>query len=60
MSLNIGTTNGRTIVSTTFEAGQRSYTVYATKDSGRMHLLGISPMLDRAALPDKSESKGIE
>jgi hypothetical protein len=52
-----GTTNGRTIFSTTFEAGQRKYTIYAAKDGDQFHLLGISPALDRALSPDKSESK---
>jgi hypothetical protein len=57
-SLSSGTTNGRTVVSTTFEAGQRKYSIYAAKDGEGMHLLGISPALDRAAPSANSEPKG--
>jgi hypothetical protein len=59
VSLNIGTTNGRTIVSTTFEAGQRTYTVYAAKDGDRLHRLGISPALDREVPSANNESKRV-
>jgi hypothetical protein len=49
--------NGKTIVSTTFETRQRKYTIYAAKD-GVLHLLGISPALDRAVPPENRESEG--
>jgi hypothetical protein len=56
VSLRTQTTNGKTVVSTTFEAGQRKYAIYAAKRD-RLRLLGISPALDQAVPP---ENRGAE
>ena len=58
MKLGTATINGKTIVSTTFETRQRKYTIYAAKDGGGLHLLGISPALDRAVPPENRRSEG--
>ena len=42
VSFGTQTHNEKTIVSTTFESRQREYTIYAAKDGGGLHLLGIS------------------
>jgi hypothetical protein len=60
VSFGTATINGKTIVSTTFETRQRKYTIYAVKDGDRLHLLGISPALDRAVPPENRQSEGSE
>lgn len=52
VTVNTQTNNGKTVVSTAFEAGQRKYTIYAAKAGDRLHLLGIGPALDRAVPPE--------
>ena len=50
--VNTQTNNGKTVVSTAFEAQQRRYTIYVAKEGDRLRLLGISPALDRAVPPE--------
>jgi hypothetical protein len=58
VSFGTQTHNEKTIVSTTFESRQRKYTIYAAKDVGGLHLLGISPALDRAVPPENRAPEG--
>jgi hypothetical protein len=58
MSLVGGSINGIGFISTTIEAAEKRYTIYATRDSDGYHLLGVSPGLDRAVQGDNRESSG--
>jgi hypothetical protein len=57
VGMSSGTINGRTVVSTTFETQGRRYAIYASKDDGGLHLLGISPSLDRAVPAENRPSE---
>jgi hypothetical protein len=52
VSLNTQTVNGKTVMSTTFAAGQDRYTIYVVKDEGGLRLLGVTPELDQAVPSD--------
>jgi hypothetical protein len=58
VSFSTATIDGKTSVSTTFETRQRKYTIYAARDGGGLHLLDISPALDRAVPAQNRESEG--